>query len=446
MTDVSFLEMVRNAHRDGNYAGDEHGGGAGASGVGLPTGSPGNFWFATGIECSNPTIDHGQTRRDLLEECGHYRYWREDLGLVKELGLKYLRYGLPYHRVHLGPGKYDWEFADLAMAEMRRLEITPILDLLHFGVPDWLGNFQNPELPVHFADYADAVAERYPWVRCYTPVNEIYVTARMSGKDGLWNEQLTTDRGYVTALKHCVAASILANHVIAKRRPDCIIVQSESAEFTHEARAERSPEITLRNKLRFVALDLLYAHAPDADVCLYLMDNGMTREEYAWFMKGEPPGYQVMGNDYYGRNERIVLPNGDTQTAEDVLGWYQITKSYYDRYRKPVMHTETNVFDAEEAPAWLWKQWINVLRMRADGVPVLGFTWYSLIDQIDWDVGLAERKGTVNACGLYDLERKPRPVADAYRALLREFGRITIVPHGELFEITDAGARLKIEV
>ena len=188
MSDVSFLEMVRNAHRDGNYAGDEHGGAAGASGVGLPTGSPSNFWFATGIECSYPTIDHGQTRRDQLEECGHYRYWREDFGLVKELGLKYLRYGLPYHRVHLGPGQYDWGFADLVMAEMRRLEITPILDLLHFGVPDWLGNFQNPALPVHFAEYAEAVAERYPWVRCYTPVNEIYVTARMSAKDGLWNE------------------------------------------------------------------------------------------------------------------------------------------------------------------------------------------------------------------------------------------------------------------
>lgn len=48
------------------------------------------------------------------------------------------------------------------MAEIQRLGITPILDLLHFGVPDWLGNFQNPELPVHFAHYAAAVARRYP--------------------------------------------------------------------------------------------------------------------------------------------------------------------------------------------------------------------------------------------------------------------------------------------
>ncbi len=75
------------------------------------------------------------------------------------------------------------------------------------------------------------------------------------------------------------------------------------------------------------------------------------------------------------------------------------------------MHTETNVFDPQAAPSWLWKQWVNILRMRRDGVPVLGFTWYSLIDQIDWDCELAEKNGTVNACGLYDLDRKPRPVA-----------------------------------
>ncbi len=84
--------------------------------------------------------------------------------------------------------------------------------------------------------------------------------------------------------------------------------------------------------------------------------------------------------------------------------------------------------------------------MRKDGVPVLGFTWYSLIDQIDWDTGLAKKRGHVCECGLYDLQRKIRPVGNAYRALLEEFGQITIVPHGELFEVTDNPARLKVEV
>ena len=441
-----FLDIIKEKHGDGNYAGDQHGGASGSSGSGLPSGFPGNFMFATGIECSYPTINNGKTRRDQLKECGHYEYWKEDLRLVQEMGLKVLRYGLPYYKVHKAAGKFDWSFADEAMNEIQRLNITPILDLLHFGVPNWIGDFQNPEFPIHFADYAGEVAKRYPWVRYYTPVNEIYVTARLSAKEGLWNEQLKTDKGFVTAIKHTVAASILATHKIAEQRPDCIIVQSESAEYTHEIKAVPSKEITLQNKLRFLSLDLLYAHPPDADVCIYMMDNGLTREEYDWFMQGEPPGYQIMGNDYYGHNEKIIKPNGEMSIAEDVLGWYQITKEYYERYKKPVMHTETNISDAEKAPSWLWKQWVNILRMREDGVPVLGFTWYSLNDQIDWDVALAKKRGKVNECGLYDLERKPHPVAAAYRELLEEFGQITIIPHGEVFEMTDRPARLKVEV
>ncbi len=446
MASKSFLDIIKRVRGDSNYAGDQHGGAAGSDGSGLPTGFAGNFMFATGIECSYPTIRNGRLRRDQLKECGHYEHWRDDLRLVQELGLKVLRYGLPYYKVHRAPGKYDWSFADEVMREIKRLNITPILDLLHFGVPKWLGDFQNPELPIHFSDYAAAVAERYPWVRYYTPVNEIYVTAKLSAKDGIWNEQLKSDRAFVTAIKHLVAANTLACQSIAQRRPDAVIVQSESAEYTHEGYATPSKEVALENKLRLLSLDLLYAHPPDADVCLYLLDNGMTREEYDWKMRGEPPGYQIMGNDYYGRNERIKKPDGSMCLAEDVFGWYQITKEYYERYKKPVMHTETNVMDAEQAPTWLWKQWVNVLRMRKDGVPVLGFTWYSLTDQIDWDIGLAQKRGRVNPCGLYDLKRKPRPVAAAYRELLEEFGQITIVPHGEVFEITDQPARLKVEV
>src|SRR5688500_16511650 len=73
-----------------------------------------DFAFATGIECSNPRIadaDGRSIRRDLLEECGHYRHLRQDLELVAALGTAILRYGLPNHLIHLGPGRYDWSFA-----------------------------------------------------------------------------------------------------------------------------------------------------------------------------------------------------------------------------------------------------------------------------------------------------------------------------------------------
>ncbi len=82
-----------------------------------------------------------------MEKCGHYERWREDFDLVQELGISFLRYGPPLHRTLLGPGRYDWEFADETFAELRRRDIVPIVDLCHFGVPDWIGNFQNPDFP-----------------------------------------------------------------------------------------------------------------------------------------------------------------------------------------------------------------------------------------------------------------------------------------------------------
>ena len=48
------------------------------------------------------------------------------------------------------------------------------------------------------------------------------------------------------------------------------------------------------------------------------MDGGLTRAEYDWFMLGEPPGHQIIGNDYYGRNEQMVMPGGERLVAEPV--------------------------------------------------------------------------------------------------------------------------------
>src|SRR5207237_1581150 len=98
--------------------------------------------------------------------------------------------------------------------------------------------------------------------------------------------------GFVTALKHLVAANLLASAAIVRHRPDAIIIQSESAEYTHHLVASPSHDVKLRNKLVFLSLDLLYSKAPDSDVLMFAQDNGMTREEFSWFMTSPPPGFQ----------------------------------------------------------------------------------------------------------------------------------------------------------
>jgi len=159
-----------------------------------------HFIFATGIENSYPTIQlaDGSTKRvDEMEKTCHYNNWQTDFELVSSLGVNYLRYGPPYYKTHLAPGKYDWSFTDATFKKMFDLGITPIVDLCHFGVPDWIGNFQNPDFPNLFAQYAKAFAERFPYLQYYTPINEIYITATFSGLYGWWNEKLTSEEGFV---------------------------------------------------------------------------------------------------------------------------------------------------------------------------------------------------------------------------------------------------------
>ena len=385
------------------------------------------FLFATGIENSNPTIHNGTVRVDELEKCGHYKFWQKDFELVDELGIRFLRYGPPIHTTWLGVGRYDWGFADVTFQDLLRRDIAPIVDLCHFGVPDWLGNFQNPAFPALFAQYAKAFAQRFPWVQLYTPVNEMYICAQFSARYGWWNEQLSSDQAFVTALKYIVKANVLAMQAIVEVRPDAIFIQSESSEYFHaESPAAISPAETM-NAERFLSLDLNYGKRVNSSMYEFLLDNGMTRAEYHFFLDNRMKRHCIMGNDYYYTNEHRVAADGSTRAAGEIFGYHVITTQYHDRYRLPVMHTETNLWqgpNGDEAVNWLWKEWANVLRVRNDGVPMVGFTWYSLTDQVDWDTALRENNGRPNPVGLYDLDRNIRPVGLAYQQLIADWSQV----------------------
>ncbi len=380
--------------------------------------------FATGIENSIPRIKNGRVRVDQMEASGHYRLWKKDFDCVEEMGIRHLRYGPPLHTTYVAPGRYDWEFADLTLADLKRRNIIPIVDLCHFGVPDWIGDFQNTDFPELFETYAKAFACRYPWVQLYTPINEMFICATFSAKYGWWNEQGTTDQTFVTALKNIVKANVLAMKAILNCRPDAIFVQSESSEYFHAENPAAIGPAERMNSMRFLTLDLNYGLRVDSCMYEYLMDNGMTRDEYHFFQGHRLKHHCILGNDYYWTNEHRVSADGMTRASGEIFGYSEITRQYHARYHLPVMHTETNIVEGpngDEAVNWLWKQWANVLRVRNDGVPTVGFTWYSLTDQVDWDTALRETNGHVNPLGLYDLDRNIRNVGKAYRQLIQDW-------------------------
>jgi len=383
--------------------------------------------FATGIENSYPTIA-GDVRVDEMAKCGHYERWKEDLALVHEMGIQFLRWGPPLYKTFLGPGQYDWSWTDAVLAEMKRLDIHPILDLCHFGVPDWLGNFQNPDFPRYFAEYASEFARRHSEIKYWTPVNELLIVTLFSARYGWWNERLSSDEAYVRATMNACRANVLAMQAILQHAPQAIFIQSESSEYTHPSRPDLQDRADFYNERRFLPLDLTYGHDVSARMYRYLVAHGITADEYDFFMNEHKKHRCILGTDYYSLNEHVLNEDGTTSASGEIFGYYTIARQYYTRYRLPVMHTETNIAQESDAVHWLWKEWSCMLQLRRDGVPIVGFTWYSLTDQMDWDTALREDAHRVNTVGLYDLDRKIRPVGEQYRHLIAQWS--AILPSG----------------
>jgi len=390
------------------------------------------FFFSTGIENSYPVISSGR-RIDEMEKCGHYSRFAEDFSLVREMGITALRYGPAYYKTHAAPDRFDWSSSDDPMQMLHAMKIEVIADLCHFGVPDWLGGFQDPAFPVLFADYARAFARRYPWVRYYTPVNEIFICASFSALRGFWNEQMQSEAAFVTALRNLCMAHELAVEAILAERPDAIIVQGESLEHFHAAGRNAEHRAQRENGFKYLSLDLTLGHELAPGMAGFLNENGVTSNDLSFFREKRARGQRWLGLDYYPTCEHRVASTGRTTTTWKGHGFYSLAKEYYDRYRIPLFHCETNRV-SRLAVDWLHKQFNEVLALRASGIPVHGFTWYSLTDQIDWQHALRFERNDLHAVGLFDLDRKIRPVGIAYRDL--------IARHSATID-TPAGARLE---
>jgi beta-glucosidase/6-phospho-beta-glucosidase/beta-galactosidase len=374
------------------------------------------FFFSTGIENSYPTLASG-VRIDQMDKCGHYARWEEDFALVRELGLDALRYGPAYYRTHVAADRFDWESCDAPMARLRELGIEVIADLCHFGVPSWLGGFQDPAFPVLFADYARAFARRYPWVRYYTPVNEIFICASFSAMLGWWNECETSDAGFVRAIRNLCMAHELAVEAILGERRDAVFVQSESIEHFCPVGKAATTEAERLNGLKFLSLDLTLGRELAPGMAGFLNRHGVTSNDLSFFRERRAVGQRWLGLDYYPTCEHRVASTGRRTRARQPRGLRSLAFEYYERYRIPLFHCETNR-TPRFAEGWLASQWDDMLALRSAGVPVHGFTWYSLTDQIDWQHALRVERNDLHPVGLYDLQRRIRPVGRAYRDLI----------------------------
>jgi hypothetical protein len=128
----------------------------------------------------------------------------------------------------------------------------------------------------------------------------------------------------------------------------------------------------------------------------------------------------VAGHDFYPVSVSVHGQRDEPLSVTDrVQAYDREARAWYDRYRVPFWVAETSNLSlpVEDGPRWLAELTAVIDGQRADGLPARGICWYSRGDQFDWDLMLLAPVGEVTEVGLFDVDRRPRPVAADYAAL-----------------------------
>ncbi len=178
-----------------------------------------------GIECTVNRV--GEQFYDQLARNAHYAR-PEDLVRFAGLGIQALRYPVLWEQIAPdGLQAASWEWSDERLNLLRDLNVRPIVGLVHHGSGPRGTGLLDPSFPGKLADYALAVAQRYPWLPAYTPVNEPLTTARFSGLYGHWYPHQKDGQAFVRMLLNEVRGTQLAMRAIRSVNPAARLVQTE---------------------------------------------------------------------------------------------------------------------------------------------------------------------------------------------------------------------------
>jgi beta-glucosidase len=400
---------------------------------------PEDFIWATGIEDTFvPQTRPGHRGLDEYELMDHYTHWQEDLALCADLGVKAVRWGVPWYRLEPSPGAFDWSWTDQVIPYIvRELGITPIIDLMHYGCPLWMTReFDNPEYPTHVAAYARAFAERYAsLVRWYTPLNEPTVNAEWCGLLGRWPPYLRGDRAYVRLALQLADGMLRTVEALRTVQPACILVHVEAVGLTRATDPDLEGAACQQQLRRLLMLDLITGRVSrEHPLFDWLVWHGAPPPRLHW-LREHAIALDVLGLNFYPQWSTVAMQFDARnrlvrrRAEADGASFPDVVRLYHERYVAPLMITETSAAGSDEVRSdWLAFSLETIKQLRATGVPLLGYTWFPLFTMIDWAYrsGSKPKEDYEIALGLYQLARggtrrwRPTRLVDEYRHVIRD--------------------------
>lgn len=380
-----------------------------------------------GIECTVARV--GDEYRDQGTETGHSERL-DDLDRIAELGIRTLRHPVLWETISPEhPDKADFSWHDTRLARMQELGIRAIAGLCHHGSGPRYTDMLDPAWPELLARHAGKVAERYPHLDLYTPVNEPLTTARFSGLYGHWYPHGTSYEAFLKILVNECKGTVLSMRAIRKVRPNAQLVQTDDMGKTFSTPA-LAYQAEHENQRRFLGFDLLCGMVDrDHPWWQILLDHGVSQSDLEFLLEGDAAP-DIIGINHYLTSERYLderlarYPehhrggNGRHRYADaeavrmplpaQDLGPAARLREVWERYKRPIAVTEAHHGSSrDDQLRWLMEVWNDVNTLREEGADIRAVTVWSLFGAVDWNSLLTRRTGFYEP-GPFDV-RAPEP-------------------------------------
>jgi beta-glucosidase len=401
--------------------------------------------FLLGAATSAHQVEGGNQNNDWSTQPGvaagvaadHWNRINEDISLLNAMGANAYRFSIEWSRVEPEEGQWDEQAWAHYADEVRQLNaagIRPMATLLHFTLPRWLaeqGGLRAESFPQLFARFAAEAGRRLgPGIDTWCTVNEPNVHMYQSYVSGVWPPGIKDTSQASKAFAGLVRAHAEASLELRKFDPGSKVGVAMNL-------------ILFEPERHWWVLDWVAAREADKGFNWAFYDSissGNISFHLAGFPEIEDPlpalngSADYFGINYYRRNlvrftpsapGLVTLLQGPGKLSDAGVeiypeGLLRLIRRVWQRYQLPIFITENGVADANGTlrPLFLRSHLYAATRAIDEGIPVLGYFHWSLMDNFEWAEAYKYRFGLYSV-DFNTFERSPSAAVEEFRRLAK---------------------------
>jgi dTDP-4-dehydrorhamnose reductase len=386
-----------------------------------------------GIECSYNRVRSKYF--DQLQYSGHYSRAVDDIELIADTGIKTIRYPVIWERLKPKANHIiNWKTVEAPLDALQQHGIKPIAGLVHHGSGPRYADICSRDFAKGLQQFATQVAEKFPWIEYYTPVNEPLTTARFCALYGVWYPHKKNSKTFVHALLQEMKGVILSMQAIRKINPNAKLVQTEDLAKIYSTPFMKY-QADFENHRRWLTFDMLCGMLkPGHPLWNYFKRYSPSEKDLYFFLENAFPP-DIIGLDYYPTSERYLDENLDKYPVEkhghnhrhhyaDVEairvrhqqkgGLKMLLKEVWNRYHLPMAVTESHInCDYDNQVRWFAETRNVCIELLKEGVDIRAVTTWAMLGSFGWNRLLTKPGGDYES-GAFDVSSgTPVPTAVA---------------------------------